>query len=189
MKTRVIVSAVIEDGDNLLFAKKKENVGPYPNTWHLIGGGIEEEELLEESIKREVREEANTDVEIIEKVGFDDDFEPDKKGELTHYIFLTTIQNKLYETAFEKEGIIYVTPNDLEQAKIGKCILNLETGKQKNSDREERIKIINNFEKKNVDCVALACTDLQLLIPKHPRVPIFDTIKLFADATVEKIMK
>ncbi|MBU1118871.1 NUDIX domain-containing protein [Patescibacteria group bacterium] len=88
MKTRVIVSAVIEDGHKLLFAKKKENVGPYPNTWHLIGGGIEEEESLEESIKREVREEANIEIEIIESVGFDDDFEPDKKGELTHYIFL-----------------------------------------------------------------------------------------------------
>jgi len=100
-----------------------------------------------------------------------------------------TIQNKLYETAFEKNNIAYVTPNDLQQAKMGKFILNLVTGQQKNTDRKELIKIINDFENKDVDCVALACTDLQLLIPKHPKLKILDTMKIFADATVDKIIK
>ncbi|MBS3137208.1 amino acid racemase [Candidatus Woesearchaeota archaeon] len=100
-----------------------------------------------------------------------------------------TIQNKLYETAFEEAGIAYATPDDFQQTKMGKFILNLVTGQQKNRDREDLIQIINDFEKKDVDCVALACTDLQLLIPKHPRLKIFDTMKIFADATVEEIMK
>src|SRR3990167_1095113 len=100
-----------------------------------------------------------------------------------------TIKNKLYETAFEKSNIEYATPDDFQQAKMGKFILNLVTGQQKNTDREELIKIINDFEKKNVDCVALACTDLQLLIPKHHTLKIFDTMKIFADATVEKILE
>ncbi len=100
-----------------------------------------------------------------------------------------TIQNKLYETAFEKNGIAYVTPDAFQQAKMGKFILNLVTGQQKNRDREDLIQIINDFEKKDVDCVALACTDLQLLIPQHPRLKIFDTMKIFADATVDEIMR
>jgi aspartate racemase len=100
-----------------------------------------------------------------------------------------TIQNKLYETAFAENGLEYVTPDEFQQAKMGKFILNLVTGQQKNRDREELIQIINDFEKKDVDCVALACTDLQLLIPKHPRLKIFDTMKIFANATVEEIMK
>ncbi len=99
-----------------------------------------------------------------------------------------TIQNKLYETAFKENNIAYETPNDLQQAKMGKFIYNLVMGQQKNSDREELIKIINDFEKKNVDCVILACTDLQLLIPKHPNLKIFDTMKILADATVDKIL-
>lgn len=99
-----------------------------------------------------------------------------------------TIQNKLYENAFEKAGIKYETPDDFQQAKMGKFILNLVTGQQKNSDREELIKIINDLEKKDVDCVALACTDLQLLIPKHPTLKIFDTMKIFADSTVEYLL-
>jgi len=99
-----------------------------------------------------------------------------------------TIQNKLYENAFEKNNIGYVTPNGFQQAKMGKIIHNLVTGQQNNKDREELIKIIGNFEDKKVDCVILACTDLQLLIPKHNNLKIFDTMKIFADATVEKIL-
>jgi len=100
-----------------------------------------------------------------------------------------TIKNKLYETAFKESKIGYETPDDFQQAKMGKFILNLVTGQQNNKDREELIKIINDFEKKDVDCVVLACTDLQLLIPQHPTLKIFDTMKIFADATVEKILE
>ncbi|MBT3207473.1 MAG: amino acid racemase [Bacteroidetes bacterium] len=100
-----------------------------------------------------------------------------------------TIQNKLYENAFEKVGITYELPDDFQQAKMWKFILNLVTGRQKNSDREELINIIDQFEKKDVDCVVLACTDLQLLIPKHPNLKIFDTMKIFANSTVEYIFK
>jgi aspartate racemase len=100
-----------------------------------------------------------------------------------------TIQNKLYETAFEQNGITCVTPDAFQQAKMGKFILNLVIGQQKNRDREDLIQIINDFEKKDVDCVMLACTDLQLLIPQHPRLKIFDTMKIFAEATVKEIMK
>lgn len=99
-----------------------------------------------------------------------------------------TIKNKLYENAFKQNNIEYETPNDFQQAKMGKFILNLVTGQQNNKDREELITIINDFENKNVDCVVLACTDLQLLIPKHPTLKIFDTMKILADATVEEII-
>ncbi len=100
-----------------------------------------------------------------------------------------TIKNKLYENAFKENNIAYETPNDFEQAKMGKIILNLINGQQNNGDREELIKIISDFEKKNVDCVVLACTDLQLLIPEHPTLKIFDTMRIFADITVEEILK
>lgn len=99
-----------------------------------------------------------------------------------------TIKNKLYETAFEKNSIDYITPNDFEQEKMGKFIHNLVMGQQNNKDREELVKIIGGFENKSVDCVVLACTDLQLLIPKHPNLKIFDTMKILTNATVEQIL-
>jgi len=100
-----------------------------------------------------------------------------------------TIKNKLYENAFAKNKIGYKIPDNFQQAEMGKFILNLVTGIQSNKDREKLIQIINGFEKKDVDCVVLACTDLQLLIPQHPTLRIFDTMKIFADATVEEILK
>lgn len=99
-----------------------------------------------------------------------------------------TVKNKLYENAFAQNDIKYVAPDDFQQAKMGKFILNLVTGQQKNQDREELIAIINTFEDKKVDCVVLACTDLQLLIPHHQNIKIFDTMKIFADATVKTIL-
>ncbi|MFT4343420.1 MAG: aspartate/glutamate racemase family protein [Candidatus Woesearchaeota archaeon] len=100
-----------------------------------------------------------------------------------------TIKNKLYENAFEKNQINYEIPDDYQQAKMGRIILNLVTGIRNNEDREELIKIISDFERKEVDCVVLACTDFQLLNPKLPSLKIFDTMKIFADATVEKILE
>ncbi|MBI2195965.1 MAG: NUDIX domain-containing protein [Candidatus Levybacteria bacterium] len=89
MKTRVIVSAVIKKGDEYLFGKKKDNTGPYPNTWHLVGGGVNlEEETLEEALKREVKEEADIEITNIKNISFDEDNEPNKHGELVHYVFL-----------------------------------------------------------------------------------------------------
>ncbi len=99
-----------------------------------------------------------------------------------------TIQNKLYEDAFSKNDIEFVSPNALQQEKMGKIILNLVSGQQNNRDREQLIEIIDDFAESSVDCVALACTDLQLLIPKHPNLKIYDTMKIFADATTNQVV-
>jgi aspartate racemase len=100
-----------------------------------------------------------------------------------------TIRNKLYENAFDAAGISYETPNELQQEKMGKYIHNLVMGQQNNRDREGLIEIIKAFEAKNIDCVALACTDLQLLIPKHSDLKIVDTMKILSDATVDYILE
>lgn len=100
-----------------------------------------------------------------------------------------TIRNRLYEDAFRESGIACETPNGLQQERMGKFILNLVNGRQDNRDREGLMEIIDGLADKGVDCVVLACTDLQLLIPKHPKLRIFDTMKILADATVEELVK
>lgn len=90
MQSRIIVAAIIEKDGKFLLGQKPKNIGPYPNTWHLLGGGIKlEEESLEEALQREITEEAGVKIENIEKISFDEDYEPNKNGEMTHYIFLT----------------------------------------------------------------------------------------------------
>lgn len=100
-----------------------------------------------------------------------------------------TLRNKLYEDAFNKNGINYEAPNDFQQEKMGKIIHNLVMGQQNNRDREGLLNIIDGFEEKKVDCVILACTDLQMLIPKHQNLKIFDTMKILVDLTVKRILE
>ncbi len=104
MKSRIIVSAIIEKDNKFLFGRKKENIGPYPNTWHLLGGGAHpEEESLTNAIRREIKEEAGIQVGTLEPVSFDEDIEPDKNGIETRYVFL------VFKTKYVSGEII---PND-----------------------------------------------------------------------------
>lgn len=102
---------------------------------------------------------------------------------------LSTLQNKLYEKAFQENNIDYETPDAIQQAKIGKIIFNLVNGKQNSKDRENLIGVIDSFKDKSADCALLACTDLQLLITEHQKLKVFDTMKILADATVREILK
>lgn len=87
MKTRVVAVAIIEKDGKFLMGNKAKDVGPYPNTWRLPGGGVEEDETPEEAITREVKEETGLGVTKIEKAGYLEDEEPNKHGEMTHYKF------------------------------------------------------------------------------------------------------
>ena len=100
-----------------------------------------------------------------------------------------TVKWKLYENALKNEGIKQVLPDDFERAKIGKIINNIVMNRHVNKDRHELLEIIDKFENKNVKNVIMCCTDLQLLIPQHSRMNIYDTMKIFADATIDKILK
>lgn len=89
MNSRLIVAAIVKKDDKYLLGRKPKDVSPYPNTWHLLGGGVNlEEENLEEAIRREVREESGIDLGDLDRVWFDDDYEPNKHGEKTHYVFV-----------------------------------------------------------------------------------------------------
>lgn len=89
MKSRLVVTGIVKKGDAYLFGQKSNNKGPYPNTWHLLGGGVNlEEETAEDAMRREIKEEAGIEVDNLERVSFDEDYEPDKHGEMTHYVFL-----------------------------------------------------------------------------------------------------
>lgn len=101
----------------------------------------------------------------------------------------TTINRKLYEIVFKKKKIKQVLPNEYDQAKIGKMINNIVINRHDNKDRKELIKIVDKFAKSGLKDVILACTDLQLLIPSRAGLNIYDTMKIFADATVKKILE
>ncbi|WP_373768545.1 NUDIX domain-containing protein [Jeotgalibaca porci] len=61
------VYGIIANKNQLLVIKK--NGGPYTNRYDLCGGSLEEGELLEEAVVREVKEETGLDTKIVEQIG------------------------------------------------------------------------------------------------------------------------
>lgn len=100
-----------------------------------------------------------------------------------------TVANNVYETKLLEARIDFVTPDDLQKAKMDKIIQRLIEGRHLNKDREDILEVAHNLVDQDVDCIALACTDLQLLLPSSEKVPIFDTMKILADATVREITR
>lgn len=87
MKRRIIVSTLIKCQDKYLFIKQNKEGGAYQDSLHLVGGGLEDDETLEEAIKREVMEEVHIQLEKATPFDFDSDITM-YKGEMTQLIFL-----------------------------------------------------------------------------------------------------
>lgn len=96
MKSRIVTGVLIEKNGLYLFGRKRKDVGPYPNTWVMIGGGLRlEDESIEEGVRRETREETGLEIHNLKRLSFDEDIEPDKNGIGTHYLFLVYTANHL----------------------------------------------------------------------------------------------
>lgn len=78
---------MIKCKDKYLFIKQNKSDGAYQNCLHLVGGGLEDGETLEEAIKREVMEEVHIELDKVNPFDFDSDILM-YKGEMTHMIFL-----------------------------------------------------------------------------------------------------
>ncbi len=87
MNRRIIVSALIKCKDKYLFIKQNKEGGAYQDCLHIVGGGLEDNETLEEAIKREVLEEVHIELDEVTPFDFDSDITM-YKGETTQLIFL-----------------------------------------------------------------------------------------------------
>ena len=87
MNRRIIVSALIKCKDKYLFIKQNKEGGAYQDCLHIVGGGLEDNETLEEAIKREVMEEVHIELDEVTPFDFDSDITM-YKGKMTQLIFL-----------------------------------------------------------------------------------------------------
>lgn len=115
MNRRIIVSAMIKCKEKFLFIKQNKEGGAYQDCLHLVGGGVEENESLEEALKREVMEEVHISLEKFEPFDFDSDVIL-YKGQMTQMIFLRFIAEieefKGYPDSDAKE-VIWLSKDEL----------------------------------------------------------------------------
>ncbi len=74
MKKRINGRAIIIDGEDvlLMFRRKIKN-GQIKEYYAIPGGGLEENETIEECVKREIQEEFNIKIEVKEQLGVVED--------------------------------------------------------------------------------------------------------------------
>jgi 8-oxo-dGTP diphosphatase/A/G-specific adenine glycosylase len=74
MEKRINGRAIIIDGEDvlLMFRRKIKN-GQIKEYYAIPGGGLEENETIEECVKREIQEEFNIEVEVKEQLGVVED--------------------------------------------------------------------------------------------------------------------
>lgn len=97
-----------------------------------------------------------------------------------------TVESKLFDGECRENGMKINKPNQRNQLKIASIIKNIVKSDHSLNDQKKLLRIIDDFD--DIDCVLLACTDLQLLIQKHEKLRVFDTMKILADATVKEIL-
>ena len=71
----VYTKAVIHKDGKVLLGKKRSDINhPLKGEWHFFGGAVEENENPFDTIKREVKEEADLDIKVIDVLDFRNDF-------------------------------------------------------------------------------------------------------------------
>ena len=109
MKTIRVVSAIIRDKGRI-FATQR-GYGPYKDGWEFPGGKIEPGETPEEALKREIREELDTEIEVGEPAGHIEYDYPEFHLSMDCF-FCTLLSGSL--TLKEHEAARWLSPAELD---------------------------------------------------------------------------
>lgn len=117
---RIILNVLIKYQNKYLFVKQNETDGSYEDCLHFVGGSLENDETLEDGIKRAVLEEINLKLDKITPFDFDSNI-IDYKGRLTQIIYLryTAEINDItsISASSDSKEIIWISKEELSNYK------------------------------------------------------------------------
>jgi len=99
----------------------------------------------------------------------------------------STRDYKIYEKAFEKQGLKTISLTDVEQERIDKVILHVMSGSE-NTDDIAKMKIIcNRLIDEGAEAIVLGCTELPLAISQNDlNIPVFDSTAILSETALKK---
>ena len=71
-------AAIFNEEGKLFFTKRGQKAHNERGTWEIPGGSIEFGETCEEAVRREIKEENDIDIEVVELLGICDHIIPDE---------------------------------------------------------------------------------------------------------------
>jgi nucleoside triphosphatase len=72
LRRLIVVGVIFNRAGEVLLSKMPPNRGVFPGQWGLPGGGVEEGEIIEDALHREIQEELGLEIEILTPVLFKD---------------------------------------------------------------------------------------------------------------------
>lgn len=103
----VVVAAIMDDQNRFLLTKRKSPKNEW-NKWQFPGGELEFGELIEEALKREIKEELGVEIEVekfIPKI-----FEIRRKEDNFHglfFVYLSHLKNPISQIVLDDEASEY----------------------------------------------------------------------------------
>lgn len=96
---------------------------------------------------------------------------------------------KIYDVDCEQQNIATLYPDETDQLIVERIIQRALSWKNNEKDTQDLLQIIANMKSAGADTVVLACTDLQLCMPKQSIEGVFDSMKVLAEASVRELIK
>jgi ADP-ribose pyrophosphatase YjhB (NUDIX family) len=118
------VGALIVDGDRILLVERGRE--PLKGYWSLPGGAVETGELLEDALRREVREETGLEIDVLHLIEVFERIMPGENGRTEyHYILLDYIcraTGGVLAAADDASRVQWFTEAEIAAGKMGEKI-------------------------------------------------------------------
>ncbi|HLD04113.1 MAG TPA: NUDIX hydrolase [Candidatus Nanoarchaeia archaeon] len=113
----VAITAVVKNkkGDQFLIVKRSKNEIAYPSKWAFPGGKVEKGQTVLETLKREVLEEVNLDIEDQHVYLKDYTFIRPDGHNVVGFAFSVQAKSENVKISEDFEDFAWVSPNELSQ--------------------------------------------------------------------------
>src|SRR6185369_8566910 len=99
-----------------------------------------------------------------------------------------TRTSRIYDFDCAKLGIETTYPSEEDQKAVERIIQRALAWKNDETDNKKLVSVIENVLDNGADIVVLACTDLQLCMPKDLPSNVIDSMRTLAEASVRRLL-
>lgn len=100
-----------------------------------------------------------------------------------------TIWTRLYQDAFERQGLSSIVPDDAGQARVTAAIAGVKAGQTGDAQTALVQATAAELEARGAQSLIVACTELPLILTQqHVTVPLFDPTRILARAAVSNAL-
>lgn len=138
---RTVVKALITNSGDVLIGQKEDGEKPHSGEWHFLGGHLEDNESLEEAVRREVKEETGLDVvvhQIVDAMTFS--WEKDGEKDALQLLYHCEASSRGAEAKDDLQDVKWVDPEELEEELWEEEVSRIE-------NRKERTKFVEKLKK------------------------------------------